>query len=231
MSRDSHATRRTERYYARFPNTGSEGNQRLANVERFLELVKQLHAHYHHQLDTALVSTHKFNKCQKYFVQALRTLAPDYKNLMSLSQFEELIKTADTEATRDLDDDDDFAMSLIELFLFNIQNFRLLRHYVKMNILSTLKQLPQSLETDSQRRVREDVEVLLSSWGILLALDTDLQRLEHPNKGDITDSFKDEHERNYFEGVLSLMPKLIDLANKMDFVLTKYYLKTPLNSV
>lgn len=165
-------------------------------------------------------------------MRALREFVPDYSKLVSLSYFDDVMKRAYPQSAKlDIHDDADFARSLIELFLFNLQNFRLLRHHVKMNILSTLKQLPLSSETDSQRRVREDVEVLLSSWGILLAPDTDLRRLEHPDKDDLKDLFDSDQERNSLEGILSLMPKLVDLANKMDFVLTKYYLKTPLSSM
>lgn len=197
-----------------------------AAVEQYLDLVKQLHRHYHRQLDAALVSANKFQKCQKYFLRALRLLSPKLDYVTSLAMLESLIKTDEKEAN-DPDDDIAFARTMIRLFQDNMQNFRLLRQDVKMNILATLKQMPQKEESDAQTRTREDVEVLLSSWGILVSTDTDLTRLEHPDIQCVENLFQDEHERKCLEGILSLIPKLVDLANRLDFILTKYYLKTP----
>ena len=98
-----------------------------------------------------------------------------------------------------------------------MQNFRLLRHDVKMNLLATLKQMPQKEESDAQTRTREDVEVLLSSWGFLVSTDTELRRLEHPDIQSVQHLFQNEHERKCLEGILSLIPKLVELANRLDF--------------
>ena len=116
--------------------------------------------------------------------------------------------------------------SLLHTFLRNLNNFRILRQHVKMNVYFTLKQLPEEMENQRQRRTREDLEVILTTWSNLTNPATDLSKMDHPSVDELpAEYFESENERNFHRGLLSIIPKLTDLVNKIDFMLLKYQME------
>nr|XP_054751415.1 uncharacterized protein LOC129257171 [Lytechinus pictus] len=113
---------------------------------------------------------------------------------------------------------------IIETFLKNIHNFRLFRQHVKMNIVTKLQKIPKNVvETDMQKRALGEIEALLGAWTILLDRNNNLVRLVHPEVGEQANKiFETEQEMAYYTGILSVLPKLNDIANKIEFALTKY---------
>ncbi|XP_041458869.1 uncharacterized protein LOC121410688 [Lytechinus variegatus] len=113
---------------------------------------------------------------------------------------------------------------IIETFLKNIHNFRLFRQHVKMNIVTKLQKIPNNVvETDMQKRALGEIEALLGAWTILLDRNNNLVRLVHPEVGEQANKiFETEQEMAYYTGILSVLPKLNDIANKIEFALTKY---------
>ena len=116
--------------------------------------------------------------------------------------------------------------SLLQTFLRNLNNFRILRQHVKMNVYLTMKQLPEEMENQRQRRTREDLEVILTTWSNLTNPATDLTKMDHPSVDALPEEyFEGTEERNFYRGLLSIIPKLTDLANKIDFMLLKYQME------
>ncbi|XP_022099830.1 uncharacterized protein LOC110984201 isoform X2 [Acanthaster planci] len=189
---------------------------------QFLRLVGKLHKYYQEQLSATLVCTSKFDKAMRYFIKALRRVRPEQVECFSsLRMLEGCISSWTFDETIDLPAID--LRSLLNTFLSNLNNFRLLRQHVKMNIYHTLRQLPEDMENPRQRRTREDLEVILATWANLTNRDTDLTKLEHPSVEALPDEyFEGPEERQFYRGLLSIVPKLTDLVNKIDFMLLKY---------
>eukprot|EP00057_Strongylocentrotus_purpuratus_P020314 XP_011674788.1 PREDICTED: uncharacterized protein LOC105443398 isoform X1 [Strongylocentrotus purpuratus] len=113
---------------------------------------------------------------------------------------------------------------IVETFLKNVHNFRLFRQHVKMNIVTKLQKIPRNVvETDMQKRALGEIEALLGAWTILLDRNNNLVRLVHPEVREQAEKmFETEQEVAYYVGILSVLPKLTDIANKIEFSLTKY---------
>ncbi|XP_038049460.1 uncharacterized protein LOC119723050 [Patiria miniata] len=189
---------------------------------QFLLLVRKLHTHYQEQLHATLVCTSKFDKAVRYFIKALRRIRPEQVQCFSsLRMLEDCISSWTFDETIDLPAID--LRSLLKTFLNNLHNFRLLRQHVKMNVYHTLRQLPEEMENQRQRRTREDLEVILTTWSNLTNRDTDLTKLDHPSVDALPEEyFEGPEERQFYRGLLSIIPKLTDLVNRTDFLLLKY---------
>ncbi|XP_071941345.1 uncharacterized protein [Antedon mediterranea] len=199
-----------------FQNNSNKGNQNTA--AEFIKLVERLQLHFQSQLRSCLVAMNKFTKSIKYFIQALRSVKPqDSQCIISLSMVEAGLQSCQHE----YGEANSWTYAL-ESFLINVKNFRLLRQQVKMEIYMRLKKQPQDLENAAQRRSRGEIEVLLNTWCTLVNVDHDLSRLEHASVGEYLIFFETEQEMNSYKGVLSLLPKLSDIVNRIDFLLTKY---------
>lgn len=113
---------------------------------------------------------------------------------------------------------------IVETFLKNVRNFRLFRQHVKMNIVTKLQKIPRNVvETDMQKRALGEIEALLGAWTTLLDQNNNLVRLVHPEVREQAEKmFETEQEVAYYTGILSVLPKLTDIANKIEFSLTKY---------
>ncbi len=202
----------------------------LNKKAEFLDLVRKLHRDYKGHLDAALIATGQFEKATRYFIRALRKIKPSEldtttDSFSSLREIENLISlwtASETESTNEEENGDVDLRSLLKSFLTNIQNFRILRQLVKMEIIQTLKQLPEELEDELQTRSRGEMEILLSAWTGLLNRDSDLTKLQHPKVDSYQQYFLSEEEMGCMYGVLSVIPKLIDIVNKIDFLLVKY---------
>ncbi|XP_071499721.1 uncharacterized protein [Diadema antillarum] len=141
------------------------------------------------------------------------------------------VRTADTRATssrrsyeNDTQSDARAHCSIFETFFKNIHNFRLFRQQVKMDIVGKLRKVPRNVEvTEMQKRSQGELEALLSAWTTLLDRHNNLFPLVHPGvKESCMKFFDSEQEMAYYVGVLSVLPKLMDIANKIEFALTKY---------
>ncbi|XP_072020311.1 uncharacterized protein [Amphiura filiformis] len=191
----------------------------------FLDLVRKLHHYFKGQLDAALVATGIFEKATRYFIKALRKIQPPQEN----GTFSNLREVEDSISSWTETEDDDAEIngdvdlkSILKSFLKNITNFRILRQFVKMEIVQTLKQLPVELEAEIQTRTRGEMETLLSAWTGLLNRDNNLTKLTHPNVEAYQKYFSNEQEMECFCGILSIIPKLTDIVNRFDFLLVKY---------
>ncbi|XP_071789092.1 uncharacterized protein [Asterias amurensis] len=200
----------------------SEVSERKA---KFLQLIQKLHKHYQEQLHATLVCNSKFEKATRYFIKALRRIKPTQVECFSSLKILEICMTSWTfDETVDLPAMD--LRSLLQTFLRNLNNFRILRQHVKMNVYLTMKQLPEEMENQRQRRTREDLEVILTTWSNLTNPATDLTKMDHPSVDALPEEyFEGTEERNFYRGLLSIIPKLTDLANKIDFMLLKYQME------
>lgn len=202
---------------------------------KFHENVGKLHNYYKDQLNSALVSTRKFEKATRYFIRALRRIEPmstTSDQFTTLGGIEKLITSwSETETVQNVEEtnhpNDTVLRSILQSFLKNVNNFRILRQLVKMEILQTLKQLPEADEESLQTRTRGEMEVLISAWTGLVNKDADLLKLEHPSVETVhREHFTSDHERACFTGVVSVLPKLIDIVNRFDYLLIKYQMGT-----
>ncbi|XP_033127376.1 uncharacterized protein LOC117125096 [Anneissia japonica] len=185
---------------------------------KFIQLIGRLQLHYQSQLSPSLIAMNKFTKSTKYFIQALRSIKPhDSQRITSLRMVQSGLASCRLEHG-----DKNSWVIILESFLMNVQNFRILRQQVKMDIFMKLKALPQELENVTQARSRGELEVLLNTWSTLVDLDHDLSRLEHASVVDYSKHFQNDLDMNSVKGVLSLLPKLSDILNRIDFLLTKY---------
>lgn len=91
-----------------------------------------------------------------------------------------------------------------------------------MEIIQTLKQLPEEHEDELQTRTREEMEMLIIAWTGLVNRDSDLTKLEHPQVQAYDEYFLNDQERICFGSVLSILPKVTDIMNRFDFLLVKY---------
>nr|XP_006820174.1 PREDICTED: uncharacterized protein LOC102805853 [Saccoglossus kowalevskii] len=182
-----------------------------------LVLTKKLHAHYSQQLNSCLVSLSKFEKATKLFIIALRSIRTDDVDIIpTLRYVEEKLKecTDDPEMTN--------TYIIIDAFLQNIHNFRIFRQQIKMNIYLTMKNFPEELMNSVQKRTYDELEVMLNTWSTLTSRDYDLSKIEHSSVEDHHELFDDEAEIKTYQGIMSVLPKLADMANRIDFLLIKY---------